>query len=475
MSGSNRRKPVPAASGAAGEAAAAGKARASWVAGIVGVCFALILNKLGAPVVIPPMFDPPAGLWDALLLPWPMSWGLMLLGAAAITGLLVASPEPGRPMWLFWMPAAWLGWQFVAHTQSIDPALSARTLTHFTAVVASFYLGWLVVGRLRHPEFFFGTLVLGFLFVLLSGFQQRYGELEQTMRYVEEHEQQGWRGLPPEELERFASQGVLVQTNGVWTASPEFLKRLGKGRVFGTFAGYPNALASAVILLLPVAVTWLWQATGRFPLLWRRVLVGVMTYMALACLYWTGSKSGWLIFLAMLSLVCWHLPWLKRWRNTVLTVVIGVGLITFSVKFSDYFRKGATSVGARIACWKVAVENGLQNPIFGTGPGTFGRVYQVKKTPDAEMAKLAHNDYLEQWTDSGFIGFVAYLSLTIGAFLWLYRKSDCLSYSMTSAALLGFLGWLMQGVVEFTLYIPALSWTAFLLLGWMLGRSRQLE
>jgi len=31
------------------------------------------------------------------------------------------------------------------------------------------------------------------------------------------------------------------------------------------------------------------------------------------------------------------------------------------------------------------------------------------------------------------------------------------------------LGWSIQGVVEFGLYIPALAWPAFLFLGWLLG------
>ena len=34
---------------------------------------------------------------------------------------------------------------------------------------------------------------------------------------------------------------------------------------------------------------------------------------------------------------------------------------------------------------------------------------------------------------------------------------------------LGMLAWVLQGVVEFGLYIPALAWPAWLMLGWLLA------
>ena len=36
---------------------------------------------------------------------------------------------------------------------------------------------------------------------------------------------------------------------------------------------------------------------------------------------------------------------------------------------------------------------------------------------------------------------------------------------------LGVLGWSLQGLFEFGLYIPALAWPAFTFLGWLLGSS----
>jgi hypothetical protein len=40
------------------------------------------------------------------------------------------------------------------------------------------------------------------------------------------------------------------------------------------------------------------------------------------------------------------------------------------------------------------------------------------------------------------------------------------------AVWLGMLGWALQGFVEFGLYIPALAWPAFVMLGWLLDSGR---
>jgi hypothetical protein len=36
---------------------------------------------------------------------------------------------------------------------------------------------------------------------------------------------------------------------------------------------------------------------------------------------------------------------------------------------------------------------------------------------------------------------------------------------------LGVLGWALQSLMEFSLYIPALSWSAFAFLGWMIAKG----
>ena len=83
------------------------------------------------------------------------------------------------------------------------------------------------------------------------------------------------------------------------------------------------------------------------------------------------------------------------------------------------------------------------------------------------MSRLVHNDYLQQASDSGFPGFLTYAALIWVSIAQLHRK--CASDTLRFALWLGLAGWACHSLVEFGLYIPALSWLPFTLLGWLWG------
>jgi O-antigen ligase len=105
------------------------------------------------------------------------------------------------------------------------------------------------------------------------------------------------------------------------------------------------------------------------------------------------------------------------------------------------------------------------------------------KQPEAEMARLAHNDYLEQGSDSGVIGLISYTAFIAGSLIWSWRtlaKNQSQEDLSDAAALvfpvwLGLLGWCLQGLLEFGLYIPGLAWPAFAMLGWLLARTARVK
>jgi O-antigen ligase len=115
--------------------------------------------------------------------------------------------------------------------------------------------------------------------------------------------------------------------------------------------------------------------------------------------------------------------------------------------------------------WRAAVQTTLEHPLTGTGPGTFQRPYARLKAPDAEMARLVHNDFLEQFSDSGVPGGIAYLAWILAWILRSGRRVLTRADPFWFAVALGCNAWLFQGLTEFMLYVPALAWTAFLLIG----------
>ena len=288
---------------------------------------------------------------------------------------------------------------------------------------------------------FWMLLLAGFAWMLWMGFGQHFGGLESTLQMI--YQQPDWRQL-----------------------SPEYLKRVASTRIFSTLV-YPNALAGAILLFLPMLMARVFGMTARLANISRGVLVGLLGYAGLACLYWSGSKSGWIILLALGLVAAFRLPLHRQVKLAIVAVALIAGLAGFLVKYSDYFRRGATSVTARFDYWRAAWQITRAHPVFGTGPGTFSIPYKQIKAPQSEMTRLVHNNFLEQASDSGVIGFLAFSSFIIGSLTFLCRKSN--PDPVQFCVWLGLFGWSIQGVVEFGLYIPALAWPAFLFFGWLLG------
>jgi O-antigen ligase len=162
----------------------------------------------------------------------------------------------------------------------------------------------------------------------------------------------------------------------------------------------------------------------------------------------------------------------------LLAAIIVIGLGVFTVRFHHYFARGATSAVARFDYWRAAAQTTLANPLLGTGPGTFQKPYakirdelaiQNPQTELPEMARLAHNDYLEQFSDSGIAGGIFYASWILTALATISRRVWKSENIIMFAIFAGVLGWFIQGIGEFGLYIPTLAWTAFTLLGCLLG------
>ena len=412
--------------------------------------------------------------------PWPVTWAYGLLGLLLLYGLLIADWKVKVPRWTLLLPMAWLLWEFLAAATSVRPELSKPTVAHFFACALCFYFGIFCLSDLRRAVWVFPGILCGFLIVVAVGWQQHFGGLEQTRQYF-----------------------LLYVYPRLKKVSPEYLKKLSSTRIFSTLF-YPNALAGAVLLFLPALLEFVWQARRKFTLPARAFLVTTIGIAAVACLYWSGSKGGWLLMLILGLIWLLHLPFDLRAKRALIGLVLVAGLGGFFVRYSGFFHKGATSVSARFDYWQAAIHTTLAHPWVGTGPGTFAIAYQRVKRPESEMSRLVHNDYLEQASDSGLPGLLFYggwivsaLILTAPRFSFFRNQGaaghtqkseridgggstrsdsvqqnepeNCFEAQVAFALWLGLLGWALQGLMEFGLYLPALAWPVFTFMGLLLA------
>ena len=422
-----------------------------------GFFAALAILKFGTPAILAHRVGFPKTGIEWFFSPlWPtvIGYGLLavlVLAAALLFGFFQSSrrmkavlqvrarPRSHAVWWFLFLPALWWGWQCLSAIHTVHNEWTTAVLDHFSSLVVLFYLGYFVLGREKELRGFRTALLVGFLLVLWGGFSQRFGGLE-------------------------ASREMLYASPDWEKYDSAFLEKIAKNRIFSTLF-YPNALAGGLILLAPLCSVALWRMTAFLQVPSRVLLVGILLLSASACLYWTESKSGWLVSLALVLVFIWTRRRISNWMKMAgLALVLIGGLAGFFWKYSGYFEKGATSVAARFDYWRAAWFTATSHPFLGAGPGTFQESYKKIKPPEAEMARLAHNDYLQQASDSGFPGAFLYAGIVWWGIF--QTRRDARASPVRRAVWFGLLGFSLQSFVEFGLYIPALAWIFFLLLGW---------
>ena len=438
---------------------------------VFGLFLGLAILKFGNPVILDQKIPVPVSLSEFWTDAWPTRWANWILLPLALVGAGLAFTRPlrwARTRWLWLLPLLWFAWQLLSATQTVDGDLTAVTLCQFAGCVACYFIGALIVGRDRTLRWLLIGLLVAFAFCLVRGINQRLFEFPQSRQMLIEGERSGWTNIPPELVVEMKRDKAIITTNGVDVANPVFLVKFANGRVMGTLV-YPNALAGVILLLLPVSLVLAFRSASRLRPPLPAAVTGLTVFLGGTAFFWTGSKLGWLVALVMAGACLIRLPLPARWKWAALIGVTVFGLGIFAVRFHGYFAAGATSTGARLDYWTAAAKTVWRKPLLGTGPGTFQRSYAALKSPDAEMARLTHNDYLEQFSDSGLAGGILYAAWIILALAIIGRRVWPSTDPVNFAIFLGVLGWFMQGLGEFSLYVPALAWTAFALLGVLLA------
>jgi O-antigen ligase len=458
-----------------------------------GLFLGLAILKFGNPVILDGKITPPVSISDYLHDPWPTHWANWILAPIVLAGAALAMVQkkrwgetPGEPQksknsagprgrsprqeWLWLLPLFWFGWQLLSATQTVDATLTGATLWQFFGCVACYFLGALVLGSEQILRWLMIGVLAALAFCLVRAVDQRLFEFPQSREMLIEGERSNWTNLPAETLLEMKRETVIITTNGMDVANPAILAKFAKGRVNGTLV-YPNALAGAILLLFPMSLVLAFNSAKRLRPAIRALVIALALFLGGAGFFWTGSKLGWLIAMTVGGACLFRLRWPARFKWLALILILVAGLGIFSVRFHNYFASGATSAGARLDYWRAAVQTSFAHPVLGTGPGTFQRPYAKLKSPEAEMARLAHNDYLEQFSDSGFPGGTLYGAWILLALTFVGRKIWIAGNPLAFAVFAGLLGWFLQGMGEFGLYVPALAWTAFTLLGSLLPQS----
>ncbi len=405
--------------------------------------------KFTLPVIFYSMQVWPAHEWEWLLASWPETLFYLFLLPLFFLGVFCMEPADRRARWML-IPAFFAAGQFLSALGSTHPILSLHTLSLMGSIVAGFWLGGAFIRSDHHLRWILLAWVLASFLVSWKGISDATGGLEETRHYLEEHPS-------------------LAADN------PELWHKIQSNRIFSTFV-YPNALGGFLICAIFMVAAWSFlpgKGTRPFQLIRGSFAVAAIMGM-LYCLWKSGSKGAYAAFIATLGLGI--VTGFKRWKWIFMAcslLLLAAGGV-FAVGYGrPALEMGKSTLEARIDYWKAALQIGWDHPLLGTGPGTFGKLYTKYKTKDAENTRLAHNTYLQMWSDSGCVGLLTFLAFLPGTLIRVARAHCHKKTVVVRSVWCAGVAFALHSLVDFDFYMVGNVWPLFVLLGYLERGARQ--
>lgn len=165
-------------------------------------------------------------------------------------------------------------------------------------------------------------------------------------------------------------------------------------------------------------------------------------FLGLTASLLSQSRGGWLAFLlasTLLLILFFDKKWLNTFTifSTLAAIFLSVSLIILTsgeiiknrlsqlkqeIHQFNTHHDTETSIGARIALWKFAIEEGLKYPLFGAGSQKLEEDKTIWAESQQHVQSLGHmhNDYLDALARKGLIGLFSVLYL-FGLPIYLFR------------------------------------------------------
>lgn len=167
---------------------------------------------------------------------------------------------------------------------------------------------------------------------------------------------------------------------------------------------------------------------GKHVYMFMRIAV-VLTFLTIVS---TGSRGGFLSLGAVLVCMAWKTKY-KLPAIGVLALVGFVGVLAapaaYKARISTIFAKDAdrdASVRGRLISWAVAGNMIRANPVWGIGFQNMVYEYNnytqgipVEHGEKEHFARVAHNSYLQLWSESGSIAFICFMFMLLSTIIGL--------------------------------------------------------
>jgi O-antigen ligase len=249
------------------------------------------------------------------------------------------------------------------------------------------------------------------------------------------------------ETERVIIRGAILAGFGINAMNvihQALTMETGSPRPTGLFFS-PNFSAGFTALCLPIILGELLRAKQTIAQVgWGLLLaIGAGAVVAPASRVTPLIAIGGVVLTVLLAIVIGRqkLP-VKSLAIAAIALLIGAGVMSRNLSTRSQDSKGnENSTAFRVETWKGTLNQATQNPLLGTGPGT----YPYKYPQYAIVAKtdLAHNSYLQVAAEVGFPALIALLvgilGIVFGALIRLRKEFNVATAAGIGAICIGLL------------------------------------
>ncbi len=145
----------------------------------------------------------------------------------------------------------------------------------------------------------------------------------------------------------------------------------------------PNEVALVVSCALPLAFAFYQRRRSALRLAYLLFAIGVTA----VCLYFTQSRGGQLVFIAVLGV---YFVQKYQWKGGLAAVIAGAPMLIFRQARAD----ADESSIERLECWAAGLEMWRSSPLYGIGFGQFTEHHHL----------TAHNSFVLAVAELGFVG-----------------------------------------------------------------------
>ncbi len=179
--------------------------------------------------------------------------------------------------------------------------------------------------------------------------------------------------------------------------------------------GNPNFFAAYLAAIIPVIFMLILENKGA-----KRFLAAAFLLVSLFCLFKTGSKAG--IIGLLVEIIIFLAVFLSKkitWKKTLIILAALVMVIAITAFLNKDRLMKNDSIFFRVYTWKGTLNIIKDNPLFGTGPGSFPLVYpsyrpmEIMKWASQHSYEVTQpeNILLQAMSDIGIIGLGIFLFL----------------------------------------------------------------